>query len=215
MIAVEWVATFYEEGNPANKIKFDILESGGQSYLLNPRGTGSFPFTQIIQWDGKSWERESTDQKPASPPQPRDPKREAAIQNLEAALKRFPSHDALLLFYAQEPILEGKINHNYDLTVEEMNEWAAKIINILAGPLFTQDQLRMKFTGQTIGPHLYIAEQTIPSVSQNDYNGTYRVECHGCRTLKNATIRQLDILKMHAGLAPMFKCGDPCERLTR
>src|SRR4029077_7832831 len=155
---IVWVATFYEQGKPPNKIKFDILESGGQSYLLNPRGTGSFPFTKIIQWDGKSWELESTDQKPSVPPQPRDPVRESAIQNLETALKRFPTHDALLLFYAGEPLLEGKINHNYDLTPEEMNEWVTKITNILAGPKFTQEQLRIKFTGQTIGPHLYIAE---------------------------------------------------------
>jgi len=215
MIAVEWVATFYEEGNPANKIAFDIVQSGGRSLLLDERGTGSFDFDRTIERHGKTWVLESTDTKPVLPPQPRDRGREEAIQNLKTALSRFPSHDALLMFYAQEGDLEAQINHNYNLSVEEMHEWCAKIAETLAPPSFTQDQFRLLFTGKTIGPHLYIAEQTIPSVSQNDYNGTYRVECHGCRTLKNATIRQLDILKMRAGLAPMFKCSNPCERLMR
>jgi len=210
--AAEWISTFHEVGNNANKMSFDHMESGGQSCLLNPRGTGSFPFMKIIQWAGKEWELESTDQKPILPPQPRDPAREEAIRNLEAALGRFTSSDALLQFFAGEPALEAKINRNYDLSVVEMADWCAKIAKTLAGPLFTQDQLRIKFTGQTIGPHLYIAEQTIPSVAQNDYNGTYRVECHGCRQLKGYEICQLDILKMRAGLAPMFKCGDICGK---
>jgi len=212
MIAVEWVATFYEEGNPANKITFDVVESGGRSLLLDERGTGTFEFDRKMERGGKTWVLESTDTKPKTPPQPRDRERDAAIQDLTDALGRFPSPDALLMFYAQEGDLEGRINDNYDMTVEEMHEWCAKIAETLAPPSFTQDQLRLLFTGKTIGPHLYIAEQTIPSVSQNDYDGTYRVECHGCRTLKNATIRQLDILKMRSGLAPMFKCSNPCMK---
>jgi hypothetical protein len=208
----EWIATFHEEGNPANKIHFDIIESGGRTLLVDERGTGTFEFVQTIQRHGKSWNLESTDSKPKTPPKPKDLDREQAIQNLESALKRFPSHDALLAFLSGEPDLEGKINDNYNLSNAEIAEWCAKIAEILAGPLFSQDQLRIKFTGQTIGRDLYIGEQTIPSIAQNEYNGTYRIECHGCRQLNGYEIRQLDILKMRAGLIPMFECGGICGR---
>ena len=214
-MTAEWIATYYEEGNPTNKIKFDLFESGGRSLLLDERGTGSFEFYRTIQRHGKTWILESRDSKPKTAPLPRDPEREEAIRNLEAALGRFPSPDALLAFYAGEPILESKINRNYDLNIEEMAEWCAKIAKTLAPPLFTQDQLRIKFTGQRIGPHLYVGAEKVPSCAANEWNGEFAVECHGCRTLKGATIRQIDILKMRAGLAPMFKCSNPCERLMR
>jgi hypothetical protein len=141
----EWVATFCEEDNKENKIKFDLIESGSQPYLLNPRGTGSFSFTKQIQWEGKKWVHERTDPKPILPPQPRDPEREAAIQNLKDALGSFRSAEALQSFFAAEPLLESKINRNYDMTIAEMSEWVTKIAKILAAPKYGRFELTRDF----------------------------------------------------------------------
>jgi hypothetical protein len=214
-MTAEWIATFYEEGNQANKTRFDLVESGGQSYLLNPRRTGSFPFTKVLQWEGTTWVHERTDPKPVLPPQPRDPEREEAIENLKGALSRFPSPDALLMFYAQEGDLEARINGNYNLTVAEMREWCAKIAKALAAQKYGRFELTRDFRHSRADYGDLKIEGIYKEGTQehNWENAEWYCRCKRCEKDGAAPRRILarTLLEIEAGSRNKFICGNPCN----
>jgi hypothetical protein len=214
-MTAEWIATFCEEGNPANKLTFDVVESGGRSLLVDERGTGSFEFYRTMQRHGKTWILESTDSKPKTAPLPRDPERETAVQKLETALKRFPTHDALLAFYAGEPLLESKINRNFDMAIAEMNEWAAKITNILAGPKFGRYELTKDFRhSRSDYGDLKIEQVYKQGTRENNWEDMeYLCRCGKCEREGPAPRRILarTLLEIEAGSRNKFVCQQPCR----
>jgi hypothetical protein len=215
MTAVEWTATYCQEDDPKNKLTFDIVESGGRTLLLDERGTGSFEFYRTIERRGKNWILESTDSKPKTAPVPRDFEREAAIQNLKDALGSFPSPDALLAFYAGEPILESKINRNYDMSLAEMSEWTAKIKKTLAAKRYTRYDLTKDFYHSRVGyGDLKIEQLYRHGTHEKNWEDTeYYCRCKKCEREGPPTRSVLarTLLEMEDGTRLKFVCGNPCK----
>jgi hypothetical protein len=188
-----------ERGRP-----FLVSESGALAELeniLEDKYLGTLTYVDTIEV-------------PTPLPRPINHELRAAVAKFKTVYNSsFRSKDEEIAFInAHKEIRDAYDDDFKNTTIAQLGEWARLVKTSVRAEEFSQEERRIKFTGQRIGPHLYIGAEKVPSCAANEWNGEFAVECHGCRTLKGATITQLGILKMRAGLAPMFECQRPCMK---
>lgn len=195
------------------ELAIPVVEQNGEFYLETELGQLK-PFDLTINDKNLgTLKRTRMEEVPSLPPQPRDPARQALLARLNELLLRLPNYELCL---NRCPSIRGAVDKRFaGLSTEDIEQLGFLVENETERqakekkaseppPVFTRDQLRLSFRGQTIPTNLFIEEPHTFGSDANKWSGEWLGRCLNCGTRYRIT-SQL-IWQIKTGYSEPFRC---------